>query len=581
MLTTAALYLIKSALALAALYLFTRLALSNIKAHSYTRALWLTISVVAFTLPLINIDSTTEATIIHSQSTAITLSDTSTFPQPVAEPSDTIGDYVLSIGLTIYLLGALWVFFSKSVSYIRLLRLVVPRTHHYPTSGEHYSLFKECEERLNIHRKVHYIIHNRAIAPMSWMNYVVVSSSDLRSEAGREIILHELSHVRGCHSIDVMFMDLMCIVMWFNPAAWLIKNNIKLSHEYLADFSVLKCGTNAEKYQLLLIKKAVGTRLYTMSNSLNHSNLKNRITMMKKSKSSFGATLARSLAVAGVALTATLVLNTDEARALSGTFSEYKVIKNFSEIKTENLNKPDFGVIASDSTEKITYIYDGSEISSEQFRKINQNGISSITVLKDKSNIAKIYGDMYLDSDGVILITSKKSEGVSDGSIEASVEGESENPNDINLHLKGNNTAYICRGKQISSDEVRSINPESIESITIINKDKSDLLAKKYPKYDSFLIVNMKETTGTTVDGGEPRDMMNAEEQAILDRYIAEGKKVRYVMSSAVDENKDRVEQYYTDDYSPENVDVEFLDSNNVKGLKVAEDSVIVLLTVN
>ena len=72
---------------------------------------------------------------------------------------------------------------------------------------------------------------------------------------------------------------------WFNPAMWLFRKELKAIHEFEADESVLKTEIDAKKYQLLLIQKTVGTRLYSMVNSFDHSSLKKRITMMLKKKS--------------------------------------------------------------------------------------------------------------------------------------------------------------------------------------------------------------------------------------------------------------------------------------------------------
>jgi hypothetical protein len=86
-------------------------------------------------------------------------------------------------------------------------------------------------------------------------------------------------------------MELVLLFQWFNPAIWLLKREMKDIHEYQADISVLKSGIDATKYQLLLVKKAVGASSYTLANSFNHSKIKKRITMMLKIKSNKWARL--------------------------------------------------------------------------------------------------------------------------------------------------------------------------------------------------------------------------------------------------------------------------------------------------
>ena len=121
--------------------------------------------------------------------------------------------------------------------------------------------------------------------PFSWMHYIVLSEKDYR-ENPTEILTHEMAHIQHHHSWDLLLADVGILLQWFNPAAWLLKQEMQSVHEYEADDAVLAAGVDAKSYQLLLIKKAVGTSRYTMANSFNHSSLKKRITMMLKEKSS-------------------------------------------------------------------------------------------------------------------------------------------------------------------------------------------------------------------------------------------------------------------------------------------------------
>ena len=100
------------------------------------------------------------------------------------------------------------------------------------------------------------------------------------------IIAHERAHIAGAHWLDLIVAQVVAIAMWYNPAAWLMREELKTVHEYLADDSVLATGVDARQYQLLLIKKAVGTRFQSLANSLNHSKLKKRVTMMYKNRPS-------------------------------------------------------------------------------------------------------------------------------------------------------------------------------------------------------------------------------------------------------------------------------------------------------
>ena len=126
--------------------------------------------------------------------------------------------------------------------------------------------------------------HAGEVAPFSWMRSIVISEKDY-DEAGREIILHEMGHIQGCHSWDVVLLTLVQMLQWWNPLAYALGISLRDVHEYEADDYVLRQGVSAQSYQLLLIKKAVGSGSYAFANSFNHSLTKKRITMMKRIKS--------------------------------------------------------------------------------------------------------------------------------------------------------------------------------------------------------------------------------------------------------------------------------------------------------
>lgn len=123
------------------------------------------------------------------------------------------------------------------------------------------------------------------ITPFSCVKTIVVSESDYEKN-GYQILTHEYAHINGYHSVDLLLFNILCCLQWFNPSIYLLKNELCAVHEYDADATVLRKGIDAKQYQLLLIEKAVGTKWYSIANSFNHSNLKNRITMMLKKKSS-------------------------------------------------------------------------------------------------------------------------------------------------------------------------------------------------------------------------------------------------------------------------------------------------------
>ena len=134
------------------------------------------------------------------------------------------------------------------------------------------------------------------VSPFSWGRYIILSEEDYEKYPD-EILTHEMMHLKSHHSIDLLFMECILWLHWFNPAIWLLKRELKDIHEYQADKGVRTQGVDATKYQLLLVKKAVGSSLYTLANSFNHSKIKKRITMMLKGKSNNWARLKLLLLV--------------------------------------------------------------------------------------------------------------------------------------------------------------------------------------------------------------------------------------------------------------------------------------------
>ena len=149
-----------------------------------------------------------------------------------------------------------------------------------------YSMFRIIRSgKRIIYKNNRLVIVDGKISPFSFRKYIVISREDYANNP-LEIITHEKAHIDLRHTWDLIFMELLLLFQWFNPALWLLKRELRDVHEFQADMHVLKSGIDAKTYQLLLVKKAVGSSSYTLANSFNHSKIKKRITMMLKIKSS-------------------------------------------------------------------------------------------------------------------------------------------------------------------------------------------------------------------------------------------------------------------------------------------------------
>ena len=128
------------------------------------------------------------------------------------------------------------------------------------------------------------VVRSASFPPYSFFRFIVVSVEDY--EQNREPVLtHERAHVRLGHSWDILLLQVVQAVQWFNPFVWMMGQDLRALHEYEADEAVLNHGIDAMRYQQLLVTKAVGARLQTLSNSLSRHSLKQRFVMMHRKKS--------------------------------------------------------------------------------------------------------------------------------------------------------------------------------------------------------------------------------------------------------------------------------------------------------
>lgn len=286
-------YSIKVAICLAAFYLFYKLLLSRDTFHAFNRATLLLLMLLSLVLPFVNI-SVDEPTVAYDGMVQIEQLLAMGVVDDGPAPS---GPTLIQVLFAIYIIGVALFLVGEICSLVRLHRLI---------SGK-YSV--TTAEGIKI------VVIDDDVAPFSWFNNIVISRSDY--ESGRsEILIHEKAHIARRHSLDIMLCNMLLIFQWFNPAAWLLRRELQNIHEYEADEAVIQSGVDASEYQLLLIRKAVGERLFSMANNLNHNSLKKRITMMliKKSNPWNRAKILLTVPVAAVAVVA---FATPKAESLS------------------------------------------------------------------------------------------------------------------------------------------------------------------------------------------------------------------------------------------------------------------------
>ena len=266
-------YLLKSTILLALLYGSFALLLSRETFHRFNRLALLSVLVASLVLPAVQLSlnmpaflnslltADSPATIAIGEGTATIAGEGS----PASEHPVSALTW-MSVVKAVYLIGVLASFLVFAVQLLRFWR-------------ETKSGLRTKDEQGNT-----VIIRGGDFAPYSFFHYIIISAADY--ERLREPILaHEQAHIRLGHSWDLMLLQLVTIVQWFNPFVYLLGRDLKAVHEYEADSAVLQLGIDAKTYQLLLVTKAVAGRLQTIGNNLSHHSLKKRITMMHKKNS--------------------------------------------------------------------------------------------------------------------------------------------------------------------------------------------------------------------------------------------------------------------------------------------------------
>ena len=431
MMSAVLLYSIKSAIVLTLLYLPYMLMLRRESFFRFNRMVLLSILLLSLVLPLCNIPW---MSLDH---------------QPVVQAAQL---QMLEMGIPVHVLPEVQVlaegaasqgtsrfsvFFLVSLIYIigmvALLMMRLWQVARLQFGLRQGVLWHNDEQGVRIY------CHSGDVAPFSWMRNIVINEKDY-DEAGREIVLHEMGHIQGRHSWDVVLLTLVQMLQWWNPLCYVLGISLRDVHEYEADNYVLQQGVSAQGYQLLLIRKAVGSGSYAFANSFNHSLTKKRITMMKKIKSNpwMKSKALYVIPVAALALSAfatpKFVAPIEETvTKLEGKGTENSanlqvleqengsvVQKDMAQSSAENVTSEE--VKQQDTDEQPLFVLDGKIIEipedmkdinfkrmhEEQLTKllnINAEDVESIAVLQ-KDEATKVWGDK--GSNGAFVIATKK-----------------------------------------------------------------------------------------------------------------------------------------------------------------------------
>ena len=372
--------------------------LANTGCFRFNRILLLSCITLAFVFPIFILNSFWVADIMENNiEIAFNPVEIAYIANTVSEQITPIWDYIV----TLFLIGVIVMILYFLVSLVRLALFIL--------KGEH---IKQDDCRIILHR------HN-SVAPFAWCGYIMMPRRDWY-EFGQMIVCHEKAHIECRHWIDLLFMQAAIIITWYCPAIWLLRNELHTFHEYEADSRVLASGVKRDEYQMFLIKKTVGARFATLSNCLNHSSLKKRITMMLSSKPTGKARVrafvmvpAMALALIGLATPAVSAVINEVSAATPVEDLRYKISeKSDSTIRVTERNSDVVVTEKADAADAVPFIRTET---APNFPGGKDKLIAFIN--KNISFPATAYKDGVLNMDAVVQLTIAKDGVVKDAHI--------------------------------------------------------------------------------------------------------------------------------------------------------------------
>lgn len=433
-------YLLKLSISFAVVYLFYALVLRRLTFYTLNRWYLLGYSLISFFIPFVDINPLLERGAWNENMVVQLIPIVGHYGDRQAS-SSIPNVWILLSGILV--IGMVVMLTRLLIQYISLRKI---RRRSELISDEQVKIYQV----------------NKMIIPFSFGRSIFINQHQHNELELKEIIRHEFIHVKQRHTADILWSELLCLLNWYNPFAWLIRKAIRQNLEFIADHHVLKAGLDRKQYQYLLLK-VVGVPAFAITSQFNFSSLKKRIAMMNKMRSAkvhlvkflFVLPLVTVLLLAfrNAAIKQDIIEMTSNAsqvpeavagsgqvpaypasarlmQVLPGDTAPVKLLlrsvdttRNFLlETRVAKDDSTRFIIDASKngptghairlrgvaSVTDVLYIIDGVEQQGHDdvLKSLNPDNIESITVLKDASAIA-LYGEKARQ--GVILITTKKS----------------------------------------------------------------------------------------------------------------------------------------------------------------------------
>ena len=262
-------YDLRVAILIAVFYMFYRLLLSHETFHRVNRMVLLFTSLASFVLPLCIITMHRTVVLETIAEPNMEYGSIATMAVENSEPQTPLWQTLV---IAVFFAGMMATLGKTLFSIISVWKLIMHSERHVQPDGTTICIV------------------DGSVSPFSWMRYIVISRKDhnphIEDNGETFILAHERGHIRQHHSLDLLLVDTLTALQWFNPAMWMLRQDLRTIHEYEADAAVLSQGINMRQYQYLLIQKAVSHCGYSVANGISHSTLKNRINMMLHKNSS-------------------------------------------------------------------------------------------------------------------------------------------------------------------------------------------------------------------------------------------------------------------------------------------------------
>lgn len=410
-------YDLKVAALLVVFYMFYRLLLERTSLVHFNRVVLLLTAVLSFVLPLCIITVHEYVEAIPVTATTVETAGNEILQQAPVSFWSVYGPR-LTLLLTVVLVGGMLIRMGIVVrSFLNLKKLI------------------SNSEKQTLADGVVMAITDEPVAPFSWMRTVVMNRSDYASQTdGGAILAHERGHIRCHHSLDVVLVEVLTALQWFNPVVWFLRQDLRALHECEADQAVLSQGFNTDQYIQLLIRKAIGLPVSQLANGMSARTIKKRIVMMKTNRKPSRSSWLRALyilpivALALIAQAHTVVEYervgvTSPDRALASSHDEGMVgqtVNNETSGESAIAEQPEtlalqkapidkeFSELIKDVSPGLVVVdgciyYDSIE-EMNRLEKIRPEDIDNITVLKGKA-ATDLWGSK--GKNGVVVIETK------------------------------------------------------------------------------------------------------------------------------------------------------------------------------